>query len=595
MKKLFISFLTASMLVSSTVVSPSVFNMNGYSVSAAESITIISQPSDFYAVNKAPVSIPVTAAGDDLSYQWWVALPGSDRFYISSEKDNVYNTIMDSKRDGRRVYCVITDKHGKSVRTETATLHMETLSFTKQPSDFHAVNKTPVSIPVKADGDDLSYQWWVALPGSDRFYISSEKDDTYNTLMDSKRDGRRVYCVVTDKYGNSTRSETATLHMETLSFTKQPSDLCGKNKTFVSTTVETNYEVVSYQWYVALAGSNKFYKSSITKPKYETLMTSERNGRRVYCVVKDKYGNTAQSETVTLRMEGEKCTSHRYGEEEAVCKDSKGYKFEKSCLYCDKTEYVYYDAVITFVDDDAKVDALNHWERIMDETGIKMTSAVIAGKVKDTTKYNGYAAYAGWDMINHMKEKGMDFVHHTYNHKNLTTLTEAQLHDDFKKCKEVLSANGIESDLLVYPNNAFNDTVLSVVPQYFSGAVTCKGKLNTKPLDNDYTIYRVNLNDNSNVKNIIFGSTWVEDKETSKTTTVACQGIRTVDNMKQYANNAVKNKAWLVFMSHAYYSPSGKYYFDEYCEDTIIEFCNDVNAMGNVKFVTLTEGYKLMN
>ena len=99
----------------------------------------------------------------------------------------------------------------------------------------------------------------------------------------------------------------------------------------------------------------------------------------------------------------------------------------------------------------------------------------------------------------------------------------------------------------------------------------------------------------SNVKNIIFGSTWVEDKETSKTTTVACQGIRTVDNMKQYANNAVKNKAWLVFMSHAYYSPSGKYYFDEYCEDTIIEFCNDVNAMGNVKFVTLTEGYKLMN
>ena len=55
MKKLFISFLTASMLVSSTVVSPSVFNMNGYTVSAAESITIISQPSDFYAVNKAPV------------------------------------------------------------------------------------------------------------------------------------------------------------------------------------------------------------------------------------------------------------------------------------------------------------------------------------------------------------------------------------------------------------------------------------------------------------------------------------------------------------------------------------------------------------
>jgi hypothetical protein len=294
-------------------------------------------------------------------------------------------------------------------------------------------------------------------------------------------------------------------------------------------------------------------------------------------------------------MEGGTCKTHLFDEETPVCKDNNGYKFEKNCIFCDETEYVYYDAIITFVDDDAKVDALNHWERIMDETGIKMTSAVIPSKVKDTTKYNGYSAYAGWDMINHMKEKGMDFVHHTYNHKNLTTLTETELHEDFKKSKEILSSHGIDSDLLVYPNNAYNDTVLSVVPQYFSGAVTCKGKLNTKPLDNNYTIYRVNINDNSNAKNIIFGNTWVEEKETDKTKTVTCQGIRTVDNMKQYADNAVKNKAWLVFMSHAYYSPSGKYYFDESCEDIIIEFCNDVNDMGNVKFVTLTEGYKLMN
>lgn len=506
MKKFLIPFLTASMLVSSTVVSPSVLNTSDYSVSAAESISIISQPSDFYAVNKAPVSIPVEAVGDD-----------------------------------------------------------------------------------------LSYQWWVALPESNRFYISSDKDDTYNTRMDADRDGRRVYCVITDKHGNSTRSETATIHLDTLSFSKQPTDMNGKNNALVSTSVETNCEVLSYQWYIAYAGSDKFYKSSITDPVYKTRMTSDRHGRRVYCVVKDKYGNTAQSETVALHMEDEACITHKFNEEQPVCKDNKGYKFEKNCIFCDETEYVYYDAVITFVDDDAKVDALNHWERIMDETGIKMTSAVIPSKVKDTTKYNGYSAYAGWDMIYHMKDKGMDFVHHTYNHKNLTTLTEAELHEDFKKSKEILSAHGIESDLLVYPNNAYNDTVLSVVPKYFSGAVTCKGKLNNSPLDNRYTIYRVNINDNSNAKNIIFGNTWVEEKETDKTKTVTCQGIRTVDNMKQYADNAVKNKAWLVFMSHAYYSPSGKYYFDESCEDIIIEFCNDVNDMGNVKFVTLTEGYKLMN
>jgi hypothetical protein len=32
--------------------------------------------------------------------------------------------------------------------------------------------------------------------------------------MESSRDGRRVYCVITDQYGNSVTTDTVTLKME---------------------------------------------------------------------------------------------------------------------------------------------------------------------------------------------------------------------------------------------------------------------------------------------------------------------------------------------------------------------------------------------
>ena len=42
--------------------------------------------------------------------------------------------------------------------------------------------------------------------------------------------------------------------------------------------------------------------TSITSAAYSTTMTIARNGRQLYCVVTDKYGNTVKTVTVTLKM-----------------------------------------------------------------------------------------------------------------------------------------------------------------------------------------------------------------------------------------------------------------------------------------------------
>ena len=244
-----------------------------------------------------------------------------------------------------------------------------------------------------------------------------------------------------------------------------------------------------------------------------------------------------------------------------------------------------YDAVLTFVDDDAKADALRHWENIIDATGIRMTSAVISGRVTETTDYEGYWSYAGWDMIERLMDKGVDFVCHTHNHVNLTTFTEEELHADFQKAREILIPRGVNADILVYPNNAYNDLVLSVVQDYFTAAVACGGEFNWQPFDRQYALYRVNINSSYEVKEIDFGDGIV----------VECEGLMSLKTMKAYAEKAVNNDAWLIFMCHAYDSPGGKYYFGENEEQRIIDFCTYIQEAGNIKIITLTEGVALIN
>lgn len=278
------------------------------------------------------------------------------------------------------------------------------------------------------------------------------------------------------------------------------------------------------------------------------------------------------------------CREHDYSEEVPVCKTGEGYLFRKHCTKCEKQVDVLYDAVLTFVDDDAKADALRHWEAIIDATGIRMTSAVISSRVTETTEYKGYWTYAGWDMIERLMDKGVDFVCHTHNHKNLTKLTEEELHADFQAAREILAPRGVNTDLLVYPNNAYNDLVLSVVKEYFSAAVACGGKLNCEPFEGMYTLRRVNINSSHDRKDIDFGDGKV----------VACDGILPLDSMKTHLQEAVNQDAWLIFMCHAYDSPGGKYYFGDREVQRIIDFCTYVQELGNVKIITLTEGVALI-
>lgn len=272
--------------------------------------------------------------------------------------------------------------------------------------------------------------------------------------------------------------------------------------------------------------------------------------------------------------------THTYGEEIPIGKGANGYTFMKTCTDCGEETLVHYDALLTFVDDDAKMQAMLHWERIIDETGITMTAAVIPGKVPETTDYETWWAYAGWDLISRLQEKGVDLVNHTYGHNNLTKLTVEEIHKDLQKAKSALKNRGVESNILVYPNNAYNDDVISAVDDYFDVAFACKNEINTGTISKNYVLRRMNINDKSVSKVIAFDAERI----------VECYGIKPVEKLKEDMNKALKVNGWLVYMVHAYDSPGGQYFFDEESEETIISFCKYVQTLENVKIVNLTQG-----
>ncbi|MBE6037870.1 MAG: leucine-rich repeat domain-containing protein [Anaerofustis stercorihominis] len=269
-------------------------------------VEITSQPKNVAVASGATAKVTLTATGEGLTYKWYFKNAGSNKFsYTSSFTGNSYSVKMDASRDGRQVYCVVTDKYGNSVQSATATLSMSGVKITSQPKSVTVAKGATAKVTLTATGEGLTYKWYFKNTGSSKFsYTSSFTGNSYSVKMDESRSGRQVYCVVTDKYGNSVQSDTVTLSMGgAVAITTQPKSVTVAKGTTAKVTVSAIGEGLTYKWYFKNAGASKFsYTSSFTGDSYSVKMDASRDGRQVYCVVTDKYGNSVRSNTVTLSM-----------------------------------------------------------------------------------------------------------------------------------------------------------------------------------------------------------------------------------------------------------------------------------------------------
>ncbi len=79
-------------------------------------------------------------------------------------------------------------------------------------------------------------------------------------------------------------------------------DYAGPAGSTAAFTVEAVGDGLTYQWWVKNRTASKFSRSSVTSAAYSVTLTEANSGRQLYCVVTDAYGNTVQTNTVTMRI-----------------------------------------------------------------------------------------------------------------------------------------------------------------------------------------------------------------------------------------------------------------------------------------------------
>ncbi len=464
------------------------------SVSAAQTLTILEQPQNGYASIGETVRTSVTAQGEDLHYQWYLKNPGDTEFKKSSVQKSFYSFTMSAASNRRQVYCVITDGQGNSVTTDTVTLKVPSpLKILMQPANRHVPEGKQALTAVVAAGDELQYQWYLKNADQDKFYKSSVTDPRYAVTMSKKSIGRQVYCVITDTHGNSATTDTVTLDLPApIMLIRQPADGYAFPGEKVSTSVRALGEGLSYQWYIKNEGQETFSKSAVTRPIYTVTMKDKADGRQVYCVITDKYGNTLQTEPATLHRNGV------FHEELLKVKHDGGTK--------NLAKYLTFHTAgdLTWKSSDpsiAKVDALGTVTGLKDGTVTITVTDKAAGKsakckvkvcdlkqialtfddgpskhtkeLLDFLRENeipvtffvvGNRINPFSNTIRQAVEDGHEMGYHSYAHKMQTGLSDEKIRSDFETANELLyELTGAEFTLWRTPGGNYNQRVLDCI------------------------------------------------------------------------------------------------------------------------------------
>ena len=203
---------------------------------------ITSQPKNTHGAINGTVTFSVAASDHSaLTYQWYYIYPWSTS-PLAGGTGATWSFTMKEKLDGITVYCVATDSSGNSTQSNKAVARL--LGVSKQPSNGFAYPGGTISTTFTAYGTDLKYQWYYKDPGMSAFQATSVKTATANTVMSAAKQGRQIFCRITDQYGNSI--DTNTVKLSTLAITQQPQGGIG---TAVTTTVKAVGGGVKYQWF----------------------------------------------------------------------------------------------------------------------------------------------------------------------------------------------------------------------------------------------------------------------------------------------------------------------------------------------------------
>ena len=268
--------------------------------------TITKQPSSVTVAAGKTATFKVTAAGSELTYQWYYKKPGDSSW--SQVKVNgtsaTYSLATEARHSGNKYRCKVTC-NGKSVYSSSATLTVvEKPAVTTQPAKKTVVEGKTATFTVAASGGGLSYQWYYRKPGETTWnkVTTNGTGATYSLKTEARHNGYTYHCVVKNAAGSVT-SSNAKLTV-TPGITTQPGNqtvAAGKTATFKVVATGTG---LTYQWYYQKSGESTWNKVSVngTSATYSLTTEARHSGNKYRCLVTNSGGGSVYSSTATLTV-----------------------------------------------------------------------------------------------------------------------------------------------------------------------------------------------------------------------------------------------------------------------------------------------------
>ncbi|MBQ4397330.1 MAG: hypothetical protein II828_07390 [Clostridia bacterium] len=266
------------------------------------SLRITAQPSPVTAKDGAPVTFTVKASGEGLTYQWQLSDDQGKSWRNSKATTAAYSTTLTTANNGRYLRCIVSDKYGSSLKSNATYMKITSLAITGQPQPVTAKNGDSVTFTVKAKGPGITYQWQLSDDQGKTWRNSKATTATYSTTLSTSNNGRYLRCIVTDKYGNSLKSDAAYMKITSLAITGQPANVTAKKGTAVSFKITANGPGITYRWQLSDDQGKSWRDSSAKSAQYSATLSDANNGRYLRCVVTDKYGNSLHSKAVYMKI-----------------------------------------------------------------------------------------------------------------------------------------------------------------------------------------------------------------------------------------------------------------------------------------------------
>ncbi|MBQ1317532.1 MAG: hypothetical protein IIY46_08650, partial [Lachnospiraceae bacterium] len=186
---------------------------------------ITGQPADVTVTDNDTAHFTVTAAGEDLTYQWQYKIAGTTRWRNSSSSTVGYNTAelqvaATLARNGYQYRCIVTcGEDSETSAAATLTVTEQTPKITADPQSKTVAAGETAHFTVAAKGEGLTYQWQYKIAGQTSWRNCTSSTTGYQSeelevVGTAKRNGFEYRCKVTDENGVTVTSKAATLTVE---------------------------------------------------------------------------------------------------------------------------------------------------------------------------------------------------------------------------------------------------------------------------------------------------------------------------------------------------------------------------------------------